>query len=185
MRMDSDTLKVSLNNGIAQIEINRPENNSDAPAYSVLFARADLTRPLPTSNPSLAQLHDRFLDERLDRLGNTQTSYRAREFIMRKLPEGEPKREEIASALFMSERTLQRRLGDEGTSFHRLLDDTRRELAQRYLRQRHLSLAEAAYLLGFADQSSFSRACKRWFDSSPGQYRARADSVQSGRAAKA
>jgi AraC-like DNA-binding protein len=71
----------------------------------------------------------------------------------------------------MSERTLRRRLVEEATSFLRLLDDTRRELAEQYLGRLDLSLAQAAYLLGFADQSSFFRACRRWFELSPGQYR--------------
>ena len=71
----------------------------------------------------------------------------------------------------MSERTLQRRLEAEATSFAELLDNTRRELAGQYLSRLHLSLAQAAYLLGFADQSSFFRACRRWFDLSPGRYR--------------
>jgi AraC-like DNA-binding protein len=151
-----------------------------APAYSVRFAGADLVRRLHTSNPLLAELHERLLGERLDRLGNAQISHRARELITKRLPEGEPRREEIASALHMSERTLQRRLHGEGTSFHQLLDNTRRELAQQYLGRRHVSLSEAAYLLGFADQSIFHRACKRWFDSSPGQLRTRANLDMSG-----
>ena len=71
----------------------------------------------------------------------------------------------------MSERTLQRRLEEEATSFLQLLDNTRRELAEQYLGGLNLSLAQAAYLLGFADQSSFFRACKRWFEVSPGRYR--------------
>jgi AraC-like DNA-binding protein len=147
----------------------------DAPNYCMLFDCADVLRPLPTSNPMLAEMHDRLLGEGLDRLGHAQISHRTRELIVRKLPEGEPKREEIASALCMSERTLQRRLQDEGTSFQQLLDGTRRELAQQYLRQRHVSLVQATYLLGFADQSIFHRACKRWFNASPGKYRSRAE----------
>jgi AraC-like DNA-binding protein len=91
--------------------------------------------------------------------------------IIRRLPDGEPKRDQIAGELGMSERTLQRRLEQEGTSFIQLMDDTRRELAEQYLGRLQLSLAQAAYLLGFADQSSFFRACRRWFDLSPGQYR--------------
>ena len=87
------------------------------------------------------------------------------------LPDGEPRRDQVARELSMSERTLQRRLEQESTSFHQLLDETRRALAERQLGRLHLSLAEAAYLLGFADQSSFFRACKRWFGVPPGQYR--------------
>ena len=80
-----------------------------------------------------------------------------------------------------SERTLHRRLAAEGTSFQRLLDDTRRELAQHYLGQRNLSLADIAYLLGFSDQSSFFRAARRWFGSSPRDYRIRLITEGSGK----
>jgi len=69
------------------------------------------------------------------------------------------------------ERTLQRRLEEEASSFVQLLNETRRELAEQYLNRLHLSLAQAAYLLGFSEQSSFFRACKRWFGLPPGEYR--------------
>jgi AraC-like DNA-binding protein len=143
----------------------------DAPRNSLLFAEADMAMPLPTSNPVLAELHERFAGEYLKHFDHAQTSYRAREVIIRRLPDGEPRRDQVASELCMSERTLQRRLEQEATSFLQLLDETRRELAEQYLGRLHLSLAQAAYLLGFADQSSFFRACRRWFDLSPGQYR--------------
>jgi AraC-like DNA-binding protein len=142
-----------------------------APRNSLLFAGADMVAPLPTSNPLLAELHERFAGEYLRHFDHAQTSYRAREVIIRRLPDGEPRRDQVACELCMSERTLQRRLEEEATSFVQLLDDTRRELAEQYLGRLHLSLAQAAYLLGFADQSSFFRACRRWFDVSPGQYR--------------
>jgi AraC-like DNA-binding protein len=60
-----------------------------------------------------------------------------------------------------------------GRPFQRLLDDTRRELAQQYLGQRDVSLADTAYLLGFSDQSSCFRAARRWFGNSPGHFRLR------------
>jgi AraC-like DNA-binding protein len=143
----------------------------DATVASLLFARTELTAPLPTSNQQVADLHERFVGEYLRRFDHAQTSYRAREVIIRRLPDGEPTRDQVAGELCMSERTLRRRLEEEATSFIQLLDDTRRELAEQYLEQLHLSLAQAAYLLGFADQSSFFRACRRWFHLSPGQYR--------------
>jgi AraC-like DNA-binding protein len=143
----------------------------DAPRTSLLFAHADLTTPLPTFNPLLAELHERFAGAYLRHFDDAQTSFRVREVIIRRLPDGEPRRDQVAGELRMSERTLQRRLDEEATSFIQLLDDTRRELAEQYLGRLHLSLAQAAYMLGFADQSSFFRACKRWFQVSPGQYR--------------
>ena len=147
----------------------------DLPATHLLFAASDMTAPLPTSNPKLSELHERFAGDYLRRFDHAQTSYRAREVIIRRLPDGEPRRNEVAGELRMSERTFQRRLEEEATSFLQLLDDTRRELAEQYLGRLHLSLAQAAYLLGFADQTSFFRACKRWFDLSPGQYRSQLD----------
>ncbi|HKN10687.1 MAG TPA: AraC family transcriptional regulator [Pseudomonadota bacterium] len=145
----------------------------DAERSSLRFAGADMVMPLPTSNPRLAEQHERFAGEYLRHFDHAQTSYRAREVIIRRLPDGEPRRDEVARELCMSERTLQRRLEQEATSFVQLLDDTRRELAEQCLGRLHLSLAQAAYRLGFADQSSFFRACRRWFDLSPGQYRSK------------
>jgi AraC-like DNA-binding protein len=154
----------------------------EAPRHSILFARADMTAPLPTSNPQLAELHERFAGEYLRQFDHADTSYRVREAIVRRLPDGEPRRDEVAGELCMSERTLQRRLETEATTFLQLLDDTRRELADQYLGRLNLSLAQAAYLLGFADQRSFFRACKRWFKLSPGQYRNQLQGLAPGRA---
>jgi AraC-like DNA-binding protein len=145
----------------------------NARANALLFARADVISPLPTAHPLLAEVHERLAAEHLQRLDHAQTSGRARAALIRHLPHGEPRRKEIARILEMSERTLQRRLGAEGTSFQRLVDDTRRDLSQQYLGQPNLSLADAAYLLGFGDRSSFFRASKRWFGTSPRQHRIR------------
>src|SRR5215475_14706877 len=145
----------------------------NASANALLFAGADAIAPLPTAHPLLAEVHERLASEHLQRLDHAQTSSRTRAAIVRCLPGGEPRRTEIASALEMSERTLQRRLEAEGTSFQRLLDDIRRELAQQYLGQTDLSLADACYLLGFGNLSSFFRASKRWFGTSPRHYRLR------------
>jgi len=145
----------------------------NATVNALLFAGADVMAPLPTAHPLLAEVHERLASEHLQRLDHAQTCSRARAAILRRLADGEPRRAKIARELEMSERTLQRRLQAEGTSFQRLLDDTRRELAQQYLGQPDLSLADACYLLGFRDLSSFFRTSKRWFGTSPRQYRLR------------
>jgi AraC-like DNA-binding protein len=143
----------------------------DAPQSSLVFALSELRKPLPTSNPTLAALHERYAGEYLEQFDRGKTTYRVREVIIRRLPDGEPRRDQVAKELCMSERTLQRRLEQEASSFLQLLNDTRRELAEKYLSRLQLSLAEAAYLLGFSDQSSFFRACRRWFGLPPGEYR--------------
>jgi len=121
----------------------------------------------------MALLHDRFAGEYLARFSESRVTHKARQVLCRLLPQGEPKREVVAQTLHLSQRTLQRRLQEEGTSFQTLLDDTRRELAEQYLAQPSMTLLEIAYLLGFADPSNFFRAFRRWFDATPGEYRAR------------
>ncbi|TDF77590.1 AraC family transcriptional regulator [Pseudomonas sp. H9] len=140
---------------------------------ALVFERADMEAPLPTANEAMAILHDRFAGEYLARFSESRVTHRARQVLCRVLPQGEPKREMVAQALHLSQRTLQRRLQEEGTSFQTLLDDTRRELAEQYLAQPSMTLLETAYLLGFADPSNFFRAFRRWFDVTPGEYRAR------------
>jgi AraC-like DNA-binding protein len=74
----------------------------------------------------------------------------------------------------MSPRTLQRRLHEENTSHQQLLDELRRELAQRYLREPTIAIGETAFLLGFSEPSAFHRAFKRWTGTTPGTFRRRA-----------
>lgn len=143
------------------------------PANRALLRRADLALPLSARDPAIAALHGRLVEEELERLDGAPISHRVRDQLAGRLSETEPRREQIAAALKLSDRTLQRRLQAEGTSFQQLLDDTRRELAQEYLRKHRNSLSEVAALLGFVDQSNLFRACKRWFGVSPGRYRAR------------
>jgi AraC-like DNA-binding protein len=78
---------------------------------------------------------------------------------------------DVAKKVGMSPRTLQRRLNDEGMSFGELLDGVRRACAYQLLRDRTHSLAAIAYLLGFSEQSAFTRAFKRWTGMTPIQFR--------------
>jgi AraC-like DNA-binding protein len=140
---------------------------------ALVFSHADVTRPLPTANDRLSPAHDRVVTEHLQESG-TRLKSRVRTEIARHLPDGVPTRSALALALAMSERTLHRRLTDEGTSFQRVVDETRRELSQHYLARPDLSLADVGYLLGFKDQGSFFRAAHRWFRMTPRQYRLQA-----------
>tara|TARA_R110002095_G_scaffold194722_3_gene173107 strand:- start:21432 stop:22433 length:1002 start_codon:yes stop_codon:yes gene_type:complete len=140
--------------------------------HGMLMRHVDMDIALPTANAELAQLHDRFAGDYLARFSDSRVTHQARQVICRLLPQGEPRRETVAQSLHLSERSLQRRLDEEGTSFQQLLDDTRRTLAEQYLARADLALLEVAYLLGFADPSNFFRAFKRWFAMTPGEYRA-------------
>jgi AraC-like DNA-binding protein len=76
----------------------------------------------------------------------------------------------MARALGTSPRALQRRLSEESTTYARIVDDTRRELAEGYLREGRCSMSDIAYLLGFAGAASFTRACRRWWGLAPSEY---------------
>ncbi|QHE86041.1 AraC family transcriptional regulator [Hydrogenophaga sp. BPS33] len=148
------------------------------PRNRLLLTRADLDMPLLSRDPVLFDMHQRVIEARLVRLGSSSTAHRVSEEILRRLHLGEPRREDVASSLAMADRTLQRRLHEENTSFQQLLDGARRDLAQKYLAESRHTLGQVADLLGFADQSNFFRANKRWFGVSPGQYRSRLQEEQ-------
>ena len=139
----------------------------NAPVNALLLSASDVMLPLPTAHQMLAEIHERIAAKHIQQLQTSPTRLRVHAILIRCLSDGEPTRAKVANAMAMGERTLQRRLDAEGTSFHQVLDETRRELAEHYMNRNDLSLAEAAYLLGFGDQSSLFRASKRWFGTSP------------------
>ena len=83
----------------------------------------------------------------------------------------EPDKGLIAEQLHMSQRTLQRKLAQENTTYQDILNDIRQGLALDYLQQPELSITDIAYLLGFTEPSAFFRAFKKWQGMTPGQYR--------------
>jgi AraC-like DNA-binding protein len=138
-----------------------------------LIADEDILSKLPTAIPQLSDVHDRMARITLLQLGKPATTQRAREAVVGRLQDGAPRRSQIASDLGFSEHTFQRRLSVEGTSFTELVEEIRRELAQYHLGNPQTSLSEIVYLLGYSEQSTFFRACLRWFGEPPGEYRAR------------
>ncbi len=91
--------------------------------------------------------------------------------LTKAIPRGEHAIKNIARDLGMSARTLQRRLADDGRTFHEVLDDTRRLLAHRYLEVATLGIQDAALLLGYSEARAFQRAFKRWTGQTPADYR--------------
>jgi len=134
------------------------------------FRAADLALPIPTADPTVADLCERIATQIAEQQGGS-VSIRVRQALMKHLSKGDPRRETMASLLCMSERTLQRRLTEEGTSFAELVDGVRREMAQQYFQHSRFSPTEITFALGFSDPSNFYRACKRWFGRSPATMR--------------
>jgi AraC-like DNA-binding protein len=173
---DFHPLKVRLSRARPRLEkpfndFFRCEIEYDALGYGLEFLGDDLERPLPESNEDLARSNDRLGEEYLARLDLGSVTTRLRTLLANELPSGIRSHENYARLLGMSGRSLQRKLSAEGTSFNQVLNETRCALAKSYLAagQRH-SLTEIAFLLGFSDASSFSRAFHRWTGVAPSAY---------------
>ncbi|KAA1170838.1 AraC family transcriptional regulator [Marinobacter salinexigens] len=87
------------------------------------------------------------------------------------LPTGQCSSSAIASHLSMHKRTLQRKLAREGVTYEQLLNDERIRMARHYLEEPNLGLSQITGLLGYSEQSAFSRACRDWFGMTPKAYR--------------
>ena len=139
---------------------------------AIVFRAAEAQRPFVTRNAELlGMLAPQFEEELRQENGDENFIERVRVAIQQKLAGRRPNIEDIADALHISSRTLQRRLQDEGASFQRVLEEARHQLARRYLNNSVLELNEAAYLLGYEDSSSFVRAFRTWEGIPPARWR--------------
>jgi AraC-like DNA-binding protein len=132
------------------------------PDNSMVFSAAVLDEPLPTANPLLARINEQALARYDAGLHAAHVAERVRARLERALPAGEFGQAAVARSLNLSLRSMQRKLAQEGTTYRELLDETRRQLADQYSRDSTLSASEVAYLLGFEEASSYSRAMRRW-----------------------
>ena len=94
-----------------------------------------------------------------------------RTVLVSRLARGVPEIADVAQLLATSSRTLQRRLAAEGSSYEQIVEDVRRESAERLLANPSLSIGEIGYLLGFSEPSAFHRAFKRWHELTPAEFR--------------
>ena len=143
--------------------------NEDAFVLSV----RDADRPLPSANKRLAAMFDKLLTEELGRLDKSDVVSRCRAEVLQHVESGEVTEENMARRLHMSRRTLQRRLEEADTTYLKLVDDTRKDLALRYIEDPHRSITDVAFTLGFSQQSAFTRAFKRWTGVNPTEYRSK------------
>lgn len=136
----------------------------------VAASRAMLDAPLLSTNAQLRRIAEHFLQSATLPAGDALAP-RARAIIARVMRGGDCTQADLARVLGLHERTLQRRLQAEDTTFEALRDDVRRELAHAYLAQRNIPLAHVAEMLGYAEASAFTRACQRWFGQAPREVR--------------
>jgi AraC-like DNA-binding protein len=144
----------------------------DAPFDVLVFDEAALALPLVTHNAALLTVLVPGLESALERDGKARTLVDdVRVALGQRICGERPAVEKIAKALGMSPRTLQRRLGELGTTYQKLLDDVRHRSARRLLANTDLGAGEVAFLLGFEELNSFTRAFHTWEGKTPTSWR--------------
>jgi AraC-like DNA-binding protein len=139
---------------------------------ALAYAAKDLDIPVSDSNQDLSDLAASYMDRQLPR-GQTTLTTQVRQTIEALLGTGTCGHRQVATALYMHPRTLQRRLREEDTTFEETKDQVRRDLAQRYLSHPDVPLAQVSALLDYSEQSALGRSCRRWFQTTPRAYRDR------------
>jgi AraC-like DNA-binding protein len=143
-----------------------------AESNAIVFDASHAHRPFVTRNAELLTvLAPQFEAELKQENGEEAFVEQVRVAIQQKLTGRRPTIEDIADVLHVSSRTLQRRLQDAGSSFQRILEEARHQLARHYLNNPVLELNEAAYLLGYEDGNSFVRAFRTWEGIPPARWR--------------
>lgn len=138
----------------------------------VEFPAERLETPLAGADPGLNEMMEREARQLLaeyDVKANLVNAVRSEVYQL--LADGEPSVDQVAERLGLGTRTLQHRLKQQGIGFQEVLDGLRRSLAEVFLRDDRLSLTDIALLLGFSEQSSFTRAFRRWRGVSPAAWR--------------
>lgn len=134
----------------------------------------DLDLPFPGHNAEMLALMTPALSGALDEIrANSSMRDTVKVVLKRRMASGRPELADVAAELGTSERTLQRRITDEGTTFRRLVEEARRELGRQMLQSGTVGVDEIAYLLGFQEVSSFYRAFREWEGVTPSDWRDR------------
>lgn len=136
----------------------------------VMVEAALLSTPLHAADPALHRLIQQHI-ESLALKSAQQLPDLVQQLLRSFMPDGRATIEQIADYMTLSTRTLQRQLEEEGTTFQALLSSTRQTMACRYLQDSAISISQLADLLGYSDQSAFSRAFQRWYGTSPREWR--------------
>ena len=139
----------------------------------VVLDRKSLLLPISSADDRLLKILLAYCEQVIQqhKTANATLIGSIRRKIIDLLPSGRAKAKLVACELGLTERTMHRRLAEQGTSFSELHESLRRELAKKYLRDHALTLQQIAFLLGYSDQSAFSVAFRRWTGQSPKQAR--------------
>ncbi|WP_266366969.1 AraC family transcriptional regulator [Tellurirhabdus rosea] len=160
----SDTAEYERVFGTSQITF-------DAPQTVMVLQRRWLDTPILNASPGLFQLFEQHANAILDKLRTPTLPVRVKQEMVNLLKGEEPTLAAIADRLAMGVRTLQLHLKEAGVTYQQLLDEVRRDMAVKHLRDPHLSTTDIAYLLGFSEPSVFYRSFKKWTGATPREYR--------------
>lgn len=138
----------------------------------LIFKRSDLELPFKTANNLMLEYLEPQLKQRLAELDQEKNfTNKVEEKLFKLIPSGEFSVEEVAAELGLSGRSLQRHLKVEDTSFKEVLQGVQKLMAINYMADSKLTVDDIAYLVGYAEVSSFSRAFKKWTGKTVSQYR--------------
>jgi len=149
----------------------RTDVQFDAEQTCLTIARADADLVLSSGNKQIALMHDEMLMRYLVEIKQGDIVQQVQSIILDNLPDGQVTDKLVASELNLSERSMQRRLKEHKTTFRFLLDGVREMVAKQYIENPVNRMSDIAFLLGFSEQSAFSRAFKKWTGKSPVEYR--------------
>tara|TARA_R110000824_G_scaffold122773_2_gene280257 strand:- start:4610 stop:5182 length:573 start_codon:yes stop_codon:yes gene_type:complete len=145
---------------------------------SLIISAGDMRHPIDGADSSIKTMMEDFVTETI-KATSLSFSHVVRDLIIKLLPIQRCTITVVAKYLAVSERTLQRRLKDEGMVFETIVDDVRKDLAWDYLTGQKMRISQLTALLGYTEQSSFNRACQRWFSRPPLKVRSEAANTNS------
>jgi AraC-like DNA-binding protein len=142
------------------------------PTTRLVIPVSSLVAPLRRPDPTLLKLMEEQVDAAMAQLPEAgDLAEMSRRVIAHMAPHGMPELEQVAQALQLTPRIYYRRLAEQGLNFRELRETALQQVAEMHLRDERLTLAEVGALLGYAEQSAFSRAFKRWTGLPPLQWR--------------
>ncbi|MEO0327831.1 MAG: helix-turn-helix domain-containing protein [Pseudomonadota bacterium] len=139
---------------------------------SLSFEKSDAAQPFISENPVLWESFEIDLQQQLsNERRKLPIKAHVRSVLISLMAPGRANMDDVCFEMNYSRSTLQRRLRDDGSSFRELLDETRHELAIRYLTNSELRVDEIGAMLGYRDANSFSRSFRKWKNQSPSDFR--------------
>lgn len=147
------------------------EPRFEQPHNEIRFSLETCRIPIAGADPRLAEIVGFYAHHQHEQRGSDSVLDTTRRAVLIAMTRGDVSAPAVARALGMSERTLRRRLSEDGIGYQALIDDARFEAAKNYVLQPSLSVAEIALLLAFSDARAFSRAFKRWSGGTVSEFR--------------